>query len=182
MALISGSVTSFTGLNISKPLLPSPKLTANTLVNYPKTHVCFEKTSVTRPLYFVRGGYGAKYVLSAGSRNYEPSSHYDGNRPFWLAPSQEFMRALKSVFVFLAEQPSQLKYIEWPGFQNTHDNHDDYIQKAWDTGSSLCCCIKRREFHSRYVFVTYLHRDFSMAPSCTSVCYSLCVIVLNFNK
>nr|XP_043624611.1 uncharacterized protein LOC122596145 isoform X2 [Erigeron canadensis] len=119
MALISGSVTSFTGLNISKPLLPSPKLTANTLVNYPKTHVCFEKTSVTRPLYFVRGGYGAKYVLSAGSRNYEPSSHYDGNRPFWLAPSQEFMRALKSVFVFLAEQPSQLKYIEWPGFQNT---------------------------------------------------------------
>lgn len=28
-------------------------------------------------------------------------------------------RSLKSVAVFLAEQPSQIKYIEWPTFQNT---------------------------------------------------------------
>ncbi|KAG5558562.1 hypothetical protein RHGRI_008490 [Rhododendron griersonianum] len=27
--------------------------------------------------------------------------------------------ALKSLFIFLLEQPSQLKYIEWPSFQST---------------------------------------------------------------
>lgn len=30
-----------------------------------------------------------------------------------------FFRDLKSLFVFLIEQPSQLKYIEWPSFSNT---------------------------------------------------------------
>lgn len=30
-----------------------------------------------------------------------------------------FSRALKSLFIFLLEQPSQLKYIEWPSFQST---------------------------------------------------------------
>lgn len=30
-----------------------------------------------------------------------------------------FFRGLKSLFVFLIEQPSQLKYIEWPSFSNT---------------------------------------------------------------
>ncbi|KAI8564785.1 hypothetical protein RHMOL_Rhmol03G0209300 [Rhododendron molle] len=29
------------------------------------------------------------------------------------------VRALKSLFIFLLEQPSQLKYIEWPSFQST---------------------------------------------------------------
>jgi len=30
-----------------------------------------------------------------------------------------FFRGLKSLFAFLIEQPSQLKYIEWPSFSNT---------------------------------------------------------------
>ncbi|XP_050262602.1 uncharacterized protein LOC126707056 isoform X2 [Quercus robur] len=44
--------------------------------------------------------FGVRYVVSVGRRNH----HHQG---------------LKSLFVFLAEQPSQLKYIEWPGFQST---------------------------------------------------------------
>lgn len=41
-------------------------------------------------------------------------------------------RCLKSLAVFLAEQPSQLKYIEWPGFQNTV-----CIPDKWEKETSL---------------------------------------------
>lgn len=31
----------------------------------------------------------------------------------------QFFRCLRFLFAFLAEQPGQLKYIEWPSFQST---------------------------------------------------------------
>ncbi|XP_071691414.1 uncharacterized protein [Rutidosis leptorrhynchoides] len=112
MALTSGLVTGFTGLNIVKPLVPVQRLTVNTSVNYRKTHLAFRN-------YFVRGGNGANYAIPVGRRNHEFGLHNDGKEPFWLAPTEGFIRGLKSMLAFLAEQPSQLKYIEWPGFQNT---------------------------------------------------------------
>ncbi|PKI78667.1 uncharacterized protein LOC116205036 isoform X1 [Punica granatum] len=39
--------------------------------------------------------------------------------PFWLALIKELIWSLKSMLSFLREQPSQLKYIEWPSFQST---------------------------------------------------------------
>ncbi|KAF7147205.1 hypothetical protein RHSIM_Rhsim03G0180300 [Rhododendron simsii] len=39
--------------------------------------------------------------------------------PIWLTLKKEAFGALKSLFIFLLEQPSQLKYIEWPSFQST---------------------------------------------------------------
>ncbi|KAK9070862.1 hypothetical protein SSX86_009430 [Deinandra increscens subsp. villosa] len=120
MALFSGSVTSFTGINVSKPLLPNQKFTVNTSINYQKRPLVYGKIFKTKPQYFVREGYGAKYAVSVGGRNHELRLHNnDGKEPFWLAPTRGFIRGLTSVFSFLAEQPSQLKYIEWPGFQNT---------------------------------------------------------------
>ncbi|KAI3804039.1 hypothetical protein L1987_32207 [Smallanthus sonchifolius] len=120
MALFSGLVTGFTGINFSNPLLPIQKFTVNTLINYQKRHLVYEKIYKTRHQYFVQERYGAKYAISVGRRNQELSFHnHDGKEPFWLAPTQGFLRGLKFVFSFLAEQPSQLKYIEWPGFQNT---------------------------------------------------------------
>ncbi|KAJ8436008.1 hypothetical protein Cgig2_007666 [Carnegiea gigantea] len=55
------------------------------------------------------------------------SGGYDGLRfddehqeePFWLQLFKDTVRSLKSLLAFLAEQPGQLKYIEWPGFQHT---------------------------------------------------------------
>lgn len=55
------------------------------------------------------------------------SGGYDGLRfddehqeePFWLQLFKDTIRSLKSLLAFLAEQPGQLKYIEWPGFQYT---------------------------------------------------------------
>ncbi|GJZ62583.1 Orf y [Tanacetum coccineum] len=75
--------------------------------------------SKTRPQFFLREGYGAKYAVSVGGRYHDLSLHNGGNEPFWLEPAQGFIRSIKSLFAFLAEQPSQLKYIEWPDFQNT---------------------------------------------------------------
>ncbi|XP_076956388.1 uncharacterized protein LOC143631519 [Bidens hawaiensis] len=121
MALFSGSVTSFTGINFPKPLLHTRKFPVNTSVNYQKRHFVYEKSFKTGPQYIVRERYGAKYAVSVGSRIHDLSLHNNnnGNEPFWLPHAKSVIRGLKSVLSFLAEQPSQLKYIEWPGFQNT---------------------------------------------------------------
>ncbi|GFP95603.1 hypothetical protein PHJA_001704600 [Phtheirospermum japonicum] len=59
------------------------------------------------------------HILSSG-RNYEldydDSAHTE---PFWLSLIRESIWAVRSLFAFLVEQPSQLKYIEWPSFQST---------------------------------------------------------------
>ncbi|KAF8378839.1 hypothetical protein HHK36_030188 [Tetracentron sinense] len=39
--------------------------------------------------------------------------------PFWLSSIKEAIWALRSLFVFLVEQPGQLRFIEWPSFQST---------------------------------------------------------------
>ncbi|CAO2813716.1 unnamed protein product [Amaranthus hypochondriacus] len=39
--------------------------------------------------------------------------------PFWLCLLKDTIRGLKSLLAFLVEQPGQLKYIEWPSFQDT---------------------------------------------------------------
>ncbi|PWA56263.1 hypothetical protein CTI12_AA414530 [Artemisia annua] len=98
------------GISLPNPLLPIQKLNAKTSTNYQRSHLTYRKISRTRPQFFLREGYGAKYAISVGGRNHDLSLHNGGNEPFW---------SVKSLFAILAEQPSQLKYIEWPGFQNT---------------------------------------------------------------
>ncbi|XP_022136339.1 uncharacterized protein LOC111008049 [Momordica charantia] len=39
--------------------------------------------------------------------------------PFMLSLIREGIWGLRSLLIFLVEQPSQLKYIEWPSFQST---------------------------------------------------------------
>ncbi|XP_077236219.1 uncharacterized protein LOC143877839 isoform X3 [Tasmannia lanceolata] len=58
---------------------------------------------------------------SASGRNYRELRFEDesSSDPFWLSPIKESFWALRSLLVFLVEQPSQLKYIEWPTFQST---------------------------------------------------------------
>ncbi|XAR59861.1 hypothetical protein NMG60_11015853 [Bertholletia excelsa] len=61
-----------------------------------------------------------KYAASAGRSHHELSfSDNSLEEPFWLTLIKEAYWALKSLFIFLLEQPSQLKYIEWPSFQST---------------------------------------------------------------
>ncbi|KAK4352986.1 hypothetical protein RND71_028504 [Anisodus tanguticus] len=51
-------------------------------------------------------------------RNYQ-SSVNDDEDPFLINATKQAIWGAKSILLFLAEQPSQLKYIEWPGFQST---------------------------------------------------------------
>ncbi|XP_019241270.1 PREDICTED: uncharacterized protein LOC109221263 isoform X3 [Nicotiana attenuata] len=55
---------------------------------------------------------------SFAERNYQSSVNNDED-PFLINTMKQAIRAAKSVLLFLVEQPSQLKYIEWPGFQST---------------------------------------------------------------
>lgn len=61
-----------------------------------------------------------KFSTSA-SRNDHYNISYDDSpeEPFLLALIKESFWGLKSLVAFLIEQPSQLKYIEWPSFSNT---------------------------------------------------------------
>ncbi|CAI9112484.1 OLC1v1012941C1 [Oldenlandia corymbosa var. corymbosa] len=62
-----------------------------------------------------------KYSLPVG-RNYHLQTSDDADadqEPFWSFLLKKSFRLLKSLIVFLIEQPSQLKYIEWPSFQST---------------------------------------------------------------
>ncbi|GAV77248.1 SecE domain-containing protein [Cephalotus follicularis] len=63
---------------------------------------------------------GIEHIFSIGSNRHHLSMDNGlTEEPFWLNPIKEAIWSLKSVFAFLVEQPSQLKYIEWPSFQNT---------------------------------------------------------------
>ncbi|CAI8594437.1 unnamed protein product [Vicia faba] len=64
--------------------------------------------------------FSTKFVTSA-SRNDQQYMSYDDSpeEPVLLTLIKESLWGLKSLFVFLIEQPSQLKYIEWPSFSNT---------------------------------------------------------------
>ncbi|KAG0543937.1 hypothetical protein BDA96_02G232000 [Sorghum bicolor] len=43
----------------------------------------------------------------------------DDDEPLWLAVVRDLVVGLKGLVAFLAEQPRQLKHLEWPGFQHT---------------------------------------------------------------
>ncbi|KDP33291.1 hypothetical protein JCGZ_13078 [Jatropha curcas] len=61
-----------------------------------------------------------KHVLSIGRDDYQLNYNDDlPQEPFLLTLIKEAIWATKSLFLFLVEQPSQLKYIEWPSFQST---------------------------------------------------------------
>ncbi|XP_061369768.1 uncharacterized protein LOC133312562 isoform X2 [Gastrolobium bilobum] len=62
----------------------------------------------------------SKFVRSAARNDHHLSFDDDLHQePFLLTLIKDALRGLKSLFVFLVEQPSQLKYIEWPSFSNT---------------------------------------------------------------
>ncbi|KAL6846241.1 hypothetical protein ACP4OV_023689 [Aristida adscensionis] len=44
---------------------------------------------------------------------------FDPDEPLWLAVVRDLAAGLRGFVAFLAEQPRQLKHLEWPDFQNT---------------------------------------------------------------
>ncbi|MED6160046.1 hypothetical protein PIB30_047787 [Stylosanthes scabra] len=84
-------------------------------VSLPPANICRMKIKprFADPIY-------TKFVMHAASNDQHLRFDDDLVRePFLLTLIKETLWGLKSLFVFLVEQPSQLKYIEWPGFGNT---------------------------------------------------------------
>ncbi|KAK8951835.1 hypothetical protein KSP39_PZI004698 [Platanthera zijinensis] len=64
-----------------------------------------------------------RHVNCATSRGnhcqwFSPEDEFD-QKPFWMTIVDDITRTLRSLALFLVEQPSQLKYIEWPSIENT---------------------------------------------------------------
>ncbi|KAG9457679.1 hypothetical protein H6P81_002187 [Aristolochia fimbriata] len=57
-------------------------------------------------------------VYGRANRDFEFDDEFRED-PFWLSFIKEALGAVRSLLAFLVEQPSQLKYIEWPTFQST---------------------------------------------------------------
>ncbi|XP_056163889.1 uncharacterized protein LOC130134505 isoform X1 [Syzygium oleosum] len=76
--------------------------------------------SRTNAGYLDTGHFRNNHVVSAARNNHALSYDDDLNpETFWSSLIKEVVWSLKSLFTFLCEQPSQLKYIEWPSFQST---------------------------------------------------------------
>ncbi|XP_066397416.1 uncharacterized protein [Miscanthus floridulus] len=60
-------------------------------------------------------------AMSEHGRQEIRSNEYqlDDDEPLWLAVVIDLAVGLKGLVAFLAEQPRQLKHLEWPGFQHT---------------------------------------------------------------
>ncbi|KAL0429445.1 UNVERIFIED_CONTAM: hypothetical protein Sradi_0570500 [Sesamum radiatum] len=81
------------------------------------------------------------HILSAG-RNYQLNYNDDSHtEPLWLNLIREAIWTTRSLFLFLVEQPSQLKYIEWPSFQSTLFHRFSYVLPEDSYSDSCSCCI-----------------------------------------
>ncbi|XP_042376464.1 uncharacterized protein LOC121970089 isoform X11 [Zingiber officinale] len=96
----------------------------------------FKPSTVSIPIYqlwktnsfnvgqaMIKSILGSKLICASLRSNDHPRLSYGGdfdNEPFWKTMVKDIAWSLKSVAVFLAEQPSQIKYIEWPTFQSTN--------------------------------------------------------------
>ncbi|KAI9079119.1 hypothetical protein K1719_038958 [Acacia pycnantha] len=73
----------------------------------------------TKIKYFHRSHFGTKLVVSAAKNDQLRFDDEFPQEPFWLSLIADVIWGVKSLFAFLVEQPSQLKYVEWPTFSNT---------------------------------------------------------------
>ncbi|KAL3647247.1 hypothetical protein CASFOL_008215 [Castilleja foliolosa] len=116
MATISWTIWNFSGIK-SQPIgacqAKMPFRNHNNRETY-RFSKCHHSTSL-----FSRKIPKTTHIFSSG-RNYE-MNYDDGvhTGPFWLSLIRESTWAVRTLFAFLVEQPSQLKYIEWPSFQST---------------------------------------------------------------
>ncbi|XP_047981432.1 uncharacterized protein LOC125222711 isoform X1 [Salvia hispanica] len=126
MTTISGSILNFSGI----------KRLENG-AGYPKMLLHRHKCNTTRISKFHHGtasaggrfqnlqklwfhGCAAPVPTICAGRNYELDHNDDYHKePFLLDMVKTVTWATQSLFQFLAEQPSQLRYIEWPSFQST---------------------------------------------------------------
>ncbi|XP_010436944.1 PREDICTED: uncharacterized protein LOC104720763 [Camelina sativa] len=71
----------------------------------------------------INGRVSHKPVVTVGCSRQSWSSHNkqpsEEEEPLWLSLLRDIVWSTRSLLSFMAEQPSQLKYIEWPSFTST---------------------------------------------------------------
>lgn len=74
-----------------------------------------------QPCRFASAGRLKCAAASGNGRQGPRASQYlfDDDEPLWIAVVREFAVSVRNLVVFLAEQPRQLKHLEWPAFRNT---------------------------------------------------------------
>ncbi|CAK9180982.1 unnamed protein product [Ilex paraguariensis] len=120
MAIISALVAECPGILHPKLSYKTRRYGGNRFKDYNAIRLISRKIPNTRICHALGEGFGTKYTASVERNHHQLSFDNDfTEEPFWLSQMKEAFRALKSLLGFLAEQPSQLKYIEWPTFQST---------------------------------------------------------------
>ncbi|KAL3622637.1 hypothetical protein CASFOL_034048 [Castilleja foliolosa] len=119
MATISWTIWNFSGIK-SQPIGScQAKMPFRNHDNHETYRFCKCHHSTSLFNLFSRKIPKTTHIFSSG-RNYE-MDYDDGahTEPFWLSLIRESIWAARTLVAFLVEQPSQLKYIEWPSFQIT---------------------------------------------------------------
>ncbi|XP_073038881.1 uncharacterized protein [Primulina eburnea] len=111
----------FPAIRICYPEVSRLKSNFNMCI-FSKFHTGAELVSRGNPCFFrtlLQRQHGRTHILAA-RRDYQPSYDNDSNmEPFWVNPLREAIWGVRTLLGFLIEQPSQLRYIEWPSFQRT---------------------------------------------------------------
>ncbi|XP_020701380.1 uncharacterized protein LOC110113241 isoform X1 [Dendrobium catenatum] len=87
-----------------------------------RMHSCFFPSQVFEGSFQPSFHYYRHIKCETARRNgYHGFSSDDGfdQKPFWLTMVHDIAQSLRSLALFLLEQPSQLKYIEWPPLEST---------------------------------------------------------------
>ncbi|PIA63688.1 hypothetical protein AQUCO_00201202v1 [Aquilegia coerulea] len=120
--IVSGSFSGLLQTNFPKLSVQDHRLRKLRLAD--SNNICF--SSKPRKIYGNSAQYSAsetasfKCSASLGMNQREPRFNEESPlEPFWITLTKEAISGLRSLFVFLVEQPGQLKHIEWPGFQST---------------------------------------------------------------
>ncbi|KAH7833072.1 hypothetical protein Vadar_002856 [Vaccinium darrowii] len=120
MATISGLMEICAGLAHPKLPYQIQKYSRSTPSNYGAVQLASKMIPIAKSHYCLVTSSRIRYATSALRSHHDLS--YDDDfleEPFWLTLRKEAFGALKSLFVFLLQQPSQLKYIEWPSLQSS---------------------------------------------------------------
>ncbi|PIN01595.1 hypothetical protein CDL12_25896 [Handroanthus impetiginosus] len=127
MATFSGSIVNFSGIKSQAIGADYRKLTFKNCnhdsYRFSKLQsrtALVSRTNQNFPVLYIQLRCSGTTRFSSAGRNYQLNYNDDSHtESFWLNLIRDAIWATRTLFLFLVEQPSQLKYIEWPSFQST---------------------------------------------------------------
>ncbi|KAL1192689.1 hypothetical protein V5N11_004806 [Cardamine amara subsp. amara] len=120
MVVSPGLLTKGSGIiRLAHPQIPSHRIQRCNWLGISSYKFSGDTSINGRVSYKQVGGYG---TVSVDFARQSWSSHKElpeEDPPLWLSLVRDIFWSTRSLFSFMAEQPSQLKYIEWPSFTTT---------------------------------------------------------------